>query len=178
MTETKNGEHKRSRWRTAVASTRYIMALAVAATFFGATVLLLTAITDMFSAVWQVIVDKKALEEPLRLVMIESIDTVLVSTVLYVIAIGLYQLFVDPLLHSRLPAWLRIEDVGELENRLAGMVVTVLGVLFVSKALEWDGTEALLYFGLAVGAVIAAISFFLYQEGKHASKFPEMPDDK
>ena len=43
----------------------------------------------------------------------------------------------------------------------------MLGVIFVTVALESHGTKDILGFGLAIAAVIAAISFFLYQSGKH-----------
>ena len=84
---------------------------------------------------------------------------------MYVIAIGLYQLFVN---HDvTLPPWLRMRGVGDLEKRLLGMTVPVLAVVFVTHAIEPSPSEQLLPLGLAIGAVIAAIALFMYQEGRN-----------
>lgn len=150
-------------------ATRYVMTLAVVAVFVGATVLLVDGIIQMGSAVWHGIFGNK-LEATdsisLRVAVIESVDVILVATVLFVIAFGLYQLFVDPNLRSSLPSWLRITSIGNLEVRLAGMVITVLSIIALTQALESHG-DAVNGFGFEIAAVIAAISLFLYQESKH-----------
>ena len=84
---------------------------------------------------------------------------------LFVIAFGLYQLFVDATLRSRLPPWLRITAIGNLEVRLAGMVITVLSIIALTQALETHGGSGT-GTGFEIAAVIAAISLFLYQEGR------------
>jgi uncharacterized membrane protein YqhA len=80
------------------------------------------------------------------------------------IAIGLYQLFIDDSLV--LPSWLHTHGLRDLEKRLLRMVVTVLSVIFVTVALEPYETANILPYGLAIAGVIAAISLFLYQEEK------------
>lgn len=148
-----------------IGGTRYVMVLAVFGIFIGSTALLISGTFDMFRAVWIVFSGDAAYESGmLRITLIESVDTVLVSTVLYMIAIGLYQLFVDSTL--ALPDWLQTFGLGDLEKRLAGMTITVLSVIFVTVALESHGTSDILNFGLAIASVIAAVSFFLYQETK------------
>ena len=161
-----NTHHNSTRWfARSLGATRYVMALAVFAIFVGSVALLLSATFEMFGAVWNELFHEGG-EHPgqLRVHLIEALDTILVSTVLYVIAVGLYQLFVNQSL--RLPRWLQTEGVGDLEKRLAGMVVTVLAVMFVTQVLQWHEGRDLLGLGLAIAAVIAAISLFLYQEGK------------
>jgi len=101
----------------------------------------------------------------LKLVLIESMDTYLVATVLFLISLGLYQLFIDSTLP--LPEWLQTRSVDDLEKRLSGMVVTVLSVIFLTQAVQWQGGQDILWYGLAVGAVILGVSFFLYQEAQH-----------
>jgi uncharacterized membrane protein YqhA len=148
-----------------IGSTRYVMIVAVAGIFLGSTALLISGTFDIIRAVWEIIAGVVPYESTeLRITLIEAVDTVLVATVLYMIAIGLYQLFVAPTLV--LPAWLQTRGLNDLEKRLAGMVVTVLGVIFVTVALESHGNKDILGFGLAIASVIAAISLFLYQEGK------------
>ena len=82
---------------------------------------------------------------------------------LFVISIGLYQLFTAKPL-TPLPDWLRVRDVGDLERKLIGLVVTVLSVVFLGQVVTWDGQRDLLGFGVAIGAVITGLAFFLRYE--------------
>jgi len=147
---------------------RYVMTLAVVAIFLGATVLLVDGIVQMANALWHRLVGAQADTADsvtLRVDVIEAVDIILVATVLFVIAFGLYQLFVDATLRSRLPPWLRITAIGNLEVRLAGMVITVLSIIALTQALETHGGGGT-GTGYEIAAVIAAISLFLYQEGR------------
>ena len=48
------------------------------------------------------------------------------------------------------------------------VVVTVLGVVFLGYVISWDGTLNLLPVGVAIAAVVAALSYFLsVHGGKH-----------
>ena len=98
----------------------------------------------------------------LRLTVIEVVDLFLIGTVLFVIAVGLYQLFGTRMMP--LPHWLVVHDVGDLERKLIGLVVTVLSVVFLGQIVTWDGQRDLLGFGVAIGAVIAGLTLFLRHE--------------
>ena len=93
--------------------------------------------------------------------LIKQADYALLATVLYVLALGLYSLFVDD--RVPMPSWLRIHDLGQLKELLAGVVVVAIAVIFLGQALTWDGTTDLLAPGLASAAVIAALALFLWQ---------------
>jgi uncharacterized membrane protein YqhA len=148
------------------AATRYIWGIAAVTVMFGAFVLLASAIIDVVAAVVNAIIGMSE-HGALRIAMIESVDTILVSTVMYVISMGLLQLFVTQELRMRLPVWLRVTGVSDLESRLTGMVVTVISVIMLSQALEWRGGWDILALGLTVASVIAAISLFLRSEHKN-----------
>jgi uncharacterized membrane protein YqhA len=92
------------------------------------------------------------------LAAIAAVDAFLVAVVLYFIAVGLFQLSFHALL---LPEWLVVHDLDELEDKLAQVVVVVLGVAFLGQAVTWDGQRDLLGFGVATALVIAALSFHL-----------------
>ena len=96
--------------------------------------------------------------------LIKQADYALLATVLYVLALGLYSLFVDD--RVPMPGWLRIHDLGQLKELLAGVVVVAIAVIFLGQALTWDGTTNLLAPGLASAAVIAALALFLWQAAK------------
>jgi uncharacterized membrane protein YqhA len=169
MTAPESPEDRPTLFARMFGTTRYVMTVAVLATFLGATVLLIDGILQMARAIWSGVFGDHAAEidsVSLRVEVIEAVDVILVATVLFVIAFGLYQLFVDPTLRSTLPPWLRITAIGNLEVRLAGMVVTVLSIIALTQALEAHGGAAN-GLGFEIAAVIAAISLFLYQERKH-----------
>ncbi|HMQ55818.1 MAG TPA: YqhA family protein [Anaerolineae bacterium] len=149
-------------------STRYAILLAVFGIFVGSVSLLISSTFEMIIAVWETLAGSRDVGDvELRIVLIEVVDTVLVATVLYMIAIGLYQLFVDSSIS--LPSWLQTRSLNDLELRLAGMSVTVVAVIFVTVALESHGNTNILGFGLATAAIIVALSLFIYIEGKHGS---------
>jgi uncharacterized membrane protein YqhA len=95
----------------------------------------------------------------LALAFIEIVDLFLLGTVLLMIALGLYELFIDSEL--KLPDWLHIRTFDDLKNKLVGVVLVVLAVIFLGHVVAWDGTRDLLGFGVAVAAVIAALTWFL-----------------
>ena len=77
--------------------------------------------------------------------------------VLYITAIGLYQLFVQEI---KFHNWLRIDSTEELETSLIGVTVVVLAVNFMG-AVFVGGKENLLDFGAGIALPIAALGIFL-----------------
>ncbi|HEX9998359.1 MAG TPA: YqhA family protein [Abditibacterium sp.] len=89
---------------------------------------------------------------------IELVDYFLLATVFYITSIGLYELFIDDSIE--VPAWLEIHTLDDLKVKLLGVVVTVLGVLFLGQIVTWDGQRELLGYGVSIAAVIGAITFY------------------
>ncbi len=94
----------------------------------------------------------------LAIAAIELVDYFLLATVFYIVALGLYELFIDDTI--KVPAWLEIHDLDDLKSRLLGVVVTVLGVLFLGQVVAWDGERDLMGYGFSIAAVIAAITYY------------------
>jgi uncharacterized membrane protein YqhA len=103
-------------------------------------------------------------EKHLLLSAIEVVDLFLLSTVLLVIALGLYELFIDDRLD--LPPWLEIHDLNDLKEKLIQVIVVVLGVIFLGHAVTWNGGRELLWLGAAIAFVIAALTFFVSRKAK------------
>ena len=93
------------------------------------------------------------------LASIKLVDLVLLATVLQVVAIGLYALFIDN--DIPVPRWLRTGDVDKLKQKLAGIVAVMLGVLFLEQVINAAVGRELLTSGLAIAAVILALSYFI-----------------
>jgi uncharacterized membrane protein YqhA len=93
---------------------------------------------------------------------IKLIDLVLLATIMQVVGIGLYSLFVGRDLP--VPAWLRTTTVDELKRKLGGIVCVMLGVLFLEQVFYWGSERDLMPLGIAIAAVIFGLGFFLNGE--------------
>lgn len=147
---------------------RLVVLLVVLAIALGAIVLFITSAGDMLTAIGSELSStSEAHHGELRLVMIESVDTILVATVLLVIAIGLFQLFVRPEASAQMPAWARVQRLDDLERRMVSMVVPVLSVIFLTTAFQAKDVAMILAQGVSIAVIIIAVSAYLYVELKH-----------
>lgn len=89
--------------------------------------------------------------------VVEYVHLFLVGTVLYITAIGLYQLFVHEI---KFPDWLKIDSTEELETNLIGVTVVVLAVNFMG-AVFVGRSENLLQYGAGIALPIAALGLFI-----------------
>lgn len=89
--------------------------------------------------------------------VVEHVHIFLIGTVLYITAVGLYQLFIQEI---DFPNWLKIDNTEELETNLIGVTVVVLAVNFMGAVFA-GGTENLLQYGVAIALPIAALGVFV-----------------
>ena len=89
--------------------------------------------------------------------VVEYVHLFLVGTVLYITAVGLYQLFVREL---DFPRWLKIDSTEELETNLIGVTVVVLAVNFMGAVFVGE-REFLLQYGAGIALPIAALGLFV-----------------
>ena len=154
------------RVRNIFAASRFIIGLAVLGSFIGSAILLLVATASLFSIAWNEIVnfDPENLSgrhiDRLAVDLIEITDIILLGTVLYIVALGLYQLFIDH--NLALPRWLKVNDLTDLKRDLIGVVVVLLGVSFLGEVVNWEGSSNVLPLGAAIALVIAALGFILW----------------
>jgi uncharacterized membrane protein YqhA len=102
--------------------------------------------------------------EKLTFSFIEVLDTFLLATVCYIMALGLYELFVDDRLE--LPGWLTIRTLDDLKNKLTSVIIVLMSVIFLGHVVSWDGERDLLRIGAPIALVIAALTWFLRQNSK------------
>ena len=151
-----------------ISASRFLIVIPALGSFIAATALLVygaVAIVQLIGGTLIAGVSSKG-AKALALAFIEVVDLYLLGTVMYIIALGLYELFVDDQLP--LPSWLSIHDLDDLKNKLTGVVILVMGVLFLGQVVTWDGERDLLRYGSAIALVIAALTYFLSQRGKKA----------
>jgi uncharacterized membrane protein YqhA len=90
--------------------------------------------------------------------LVEFVHQFLVGTVLYITAIGLYQLFVNPV---PMPGWLQIDSPDELEGSLISVTVVVLAVNFLGVVVTRDQQINTLQYGAGIALPIAALALFV-----------------
>ena len=145
--------------------TRYIFLLAITSTYIAAIVLVLAGAVETLHIITEILPPGQAL--PLaeaKVHFLEVIDQFLMATILYVITAGFYQLFVNA--NLQVEPWLKVRSVGDLEQKLIGVLIVVLGVTALARVVIWDGQSDILPFCVAVAALIFALAFFATQS-KH-----------
>jgi uncharacterized membrane protein YqhA len=90
---------------------------------------------------------------------LKAIDAVLLGVIFFIIGLGLFELFISPI--DNLPDWFKMKNLDQLKAMLIKVIVVVMGVSFTGKIVTWDGTTDLLNYGLGLGVVIFALSYFL-----------------
>ena len=96
--------------------------------------------------------------EKLVIDFVQIADFFLISTVILLIGVGIYELFVGSL---GMPKWLEVSSIDELKNKLISIVITALSVQFLTKGVS-STTGELISFGGGVSMVIASLALYLY----------------
>jgi len=106
--------------------------------------------------------------------LLQSVDTVLIGAALLIMALGIYELFVGPL---QLPRGIGASDFEALKQKLAGVVVLVMAVIFVERLETTDDPRAILGTGAAI-AVMTGVLIWFTRGGPRASKIesPHSPE--
>ena len=158
-----------------VASSRFFVLLATISLFLAFIAVMVSTILVTVLTIVHALSGQGMTQNEMIGKLIKQADYALLATVLYVLALGLYSLFVDD--RVPMPTWLSIHDLGQLKELLAGVVVVAIAVIFLGQALTWDGTSDLLAPGLASAAVIAALALFLWQAARERHLLGEEEND-
>ena len=150
--------------RKLLGGTRYVIALAVFATFLGAVLLLVGSAIAAIRLVWNEIIGDGFGSfsvnhvEHLGVQVVQLTDSILLGTVLYIISLSLYQLFIDDTIP--VPKWMRVHDLMELKRDLVSVTVVLLGVTFLGEVVDRSSDDNILPLGIAIAAVVIALALF------------------
>lgn len=136
--------------------------LAVIGSLLAAFTLIIYGFLRVLWVIWDLITERNLTshrEEELSIELIGLIDVFLIGVILLIVALGLYQLFIDE--NTTLPSWLKIRTLDELKHRVIGVICVVLGVNFLSNVAEWTGGKDILYLGVAIAVVLLALVLLL-----------------
>ncbi len=148
--------------RRILASSRYMIVIAIIGAFLASLTVLIyggvTVITIIFDVFSHGTFNVEGAKH-LAVESIEIIDLFLLGTVLYIVALGLYELFIDESLPT--PSWLHIGDLDDLKEILIRVIIVLLAVTFLAEVVTWNGSVTILALGLAVGIVLFALGYIL-----------------
>jgi uncharacterized membrane protein YqhA len=150
-------------------SSRYITLIAVLGSFLAALASMIAGGVKSVGVVVSIL--QFSAESPsakeISLAFIEVVDLFLIGTVFYIIALGLYELFIDDRLD--LPAWLVIRNLDDLKGKLISGIVVIMGVYFLGVLIDGDVQVDLLRLSAAIALMIAALTFFQYINAKQSN---------
>jgi uncharacterized membrane protein YqhA len=152
---------ERSKAATSIAKaagwTRYIVVVPILGLFVAAVTMTGVAAYDVIH--WITLLAEGHVEMSKLVVgFIEVADIFLLAIVLYIMAIGLYELFIDDSLP--LPAWLEVHSLEDLKEKLISVVVVVLAIFFLGRVVESQQPIELLYMGIGIAAIIGSLGYF------------------
>lgn len=96
----------------------------------------------------------------LMLYFIEIFDLFLLGTVMLILALGLYELFIDA--DFKVASRLQINTFEDLKTSLVTVVIAVMAVTFLGQIMSWNGETSLFDIGVPVALVIAALNIYLW----------------
>lgn len=146
----------------ALAASRYLIIIAVIGTFLASIGILIYDGVTIVSIIINAFIHGAFSDTGAKHIAvdaIELIDLFLLGTVLYIVALGLYILFIDDSLP--VPHWLEIANLDDLKEILLRVIAVLLAVAFLGYVVNWDGSTSILALGVAVGLVLFALGFLL-----------------
>jgi uncharacterized membrane protein YqhA len=144
-------------------ASRYLALAAVLGSLISAAALLTYGLLDSIVVITRTIVAGDVSTTGAKALMyyfIELFDLFLLGTVMLIMALSLYELFIDADL--KIPARLQIHTFEDLKASLVTVVIVVMAVTFLGQILSWDGKTDLFGIGVVVALVIAALNFYLW----------------
>jgi uncharacterized membrane protein YqhA len=162
-----------------LAGSRYFVILAVVGSFVSSVAVLIYGVFIVATTILHTFTQPEFSEEGARELsvgMIGTIDLFLLGTVLYIIALGLYELFIDDTLV--MPKWLKIDTLDELKEKLIGVIVVLLLVTFLAQVSLWRGDTNIIAYGGAIALVLFALAALTFRGNRHAHiSAPSAPAD-
>lgn len=152
--------------RRALASSRYVVVIAVATTLFASIALLtyeaVVVVSYVFTAVADIVRQGSASSKAAKALaagIIEMMDVFLIAIVAQIMCLGLYSLFIDDTVP--MPQWLKVGDLEDLKSQLVSVVIVVLAVLFLREAVDRGAQLDLLELAASLSLMMAALTFFM-----------------
>ena len=148
--------------KTILEKSKYLTLIAVVSALFASAAAFVWGMIKSFNIVISIFTSINA-ETADTVSLIELMDVFLIATVLFIFALGMYELFIGKLV---LPEWLIIHNLHDLKTKLSSVVIMVMGIVFLKHLVEWQDPQGTLFFGLGAAVVAAFLIAFSYVGSK------------
>ena len=141
--------------------TRYIILIAVITLLFATFAVFIFGFIATVTIVFETFGNAQFDAEGARIFsveLIEMIDLFLLGTILFITAVGMQELFVDPGLKEVLPEWMSVNSLDQLKFNLLAVIVVMLAVLFLGVAASFELAEGGSIFGFGVGVALVIVA--------------------
>jgi uncharacterized membrane protein YqhA len=150
--------------RNILAGSRYLIIVSVLGTLAGSIIVLGYGAVTVVGVLITIFVSRSIFTtEEIKIVAassVELMDLFLLSTILYIVSLGLYKLFIDS--NLPLPGWLIITDLNDLKERILGVIIVLLAISFLGYVVDWHfGDYSIVALGFGVALVLFAIGYSL-----------------
>jgi uncharacterized membrane protein YqhA len=136
--------------------------IAVASTLLASVIGFLWGLTKTFTVIINLI--QCYGKDPFAAIeLIELMDIFLIATILFIFALGMYELFIGSV---NLPDWLIIRNLHDLKVKLSSVIILVMCITFLKHLVEWQDPQGTLFFGLAIAVVTVSLIAFGYFGGE------------
>jgi uncharacterized membrane protein YqhA len=144
-----------------LSATRYLVLLGVVACALGALLCFIGALAQLALVAAQAFAGLDTAEEIKALTVNEIFlaDVSLIATALFLVAVGLYELFISKI---DFPVGVTVASLDDLKDKLLGVIVVALAVTFLAQITTWDGKTDLLSYGVSIALVVLALGAFTY----------------
>jgi uncharacterized membrane protein YqhA len=159
---------------------RLMVILAVVASVLAALTLIIVGTYDIylvFSEMFHAFSSKETYEnfhKDAVTHIISAIDAYLISTVLLIFGVGLYELFISKIDYAekdtRASKILVIHSLNQLKEKLAKVIVMVLIVTFFKHAVNFKYEEILNLLYLSVGILLIALAIYFLAKAHHGEE--------
>ena len=163
-------------------NSRFIVILAVIASMISSVILFVIATLDVFELLAKVFKYMKLTGQERTVAAYEefhgnvvghiigAIDDFLLATVLFIFALGLYELFISKIEEAEAEAAtssriLVIHSLDDLKDRLAKVILMILIVTFFKNVIHTSFTDPLSILYLGVGILFVALSLYFTHKG-------------
>lgn len=172
--------------RRIVVGSRFFTLFAVMGSLVAALLMFFLGVYNVFEAYKDVFADQDE-DRPFGtasvIQIIEGLDRFLIAIVLLYFAYGVYSLFIhpdEPEQELALPQWLRVQQIGQLKQVVAEVIIVILFVLFLRVALQWFGDPniSLSWTQVATFALLPVCTFLLALSLRMVQLYPKLPRDQ
>lgn len=140
---------------------RYVVLLGVIACMLGALLCFVGALAQLVLVAGSFFTGLSSAQQIKELAVKEVFlaDVTLIATALFLVAVGLYELFISKI---DLPVGVTITSLDDLKDKLIGVIVVALAVSFLAEIASLEGTADLLSYGISIALIILALGAFTF----------------